>query len=115
MGVYTSVGTTFVTFASIVIYSTVIISLVLALFPFEKGQAVIFSFSLVATALVSESEVLRQGKTEEEKKKQKESKMKDLKNFRYKSKAAKGGANNLETMESADPGADDVEDFSDLD
>lgn len=57
---YTSFVTVFFTILTIVIYSTVIITLVLTLFPFGPAQAIIFSFSLIATATISEAETLLQ-------------------------------------------------------
>lgn len=60
--VYTSVVTVFFTILTIIIYSVVIITPVLSIYPFGPGQALIFSFSLVATATISEAETLLQKK-----------------------------------------------------
>lgn len=62
--VYTSFATVFFTISTIFIYSAIIITLVLSLFPFGPAEGIIFSFSLIATATISEAETLLQkGKT----------------------------------------------------
>ncbi|CDF41215.1 unnamed protein product [Chondrus crispus] len=62
--VYTSFATVFFTILTIFLYSAIIITLVLSLFPFGPAEGIIFSFSLIATATISEAETLLQkGKT----------------------------------------------------
>lgn len=108
--VYTSFVTIIITIVSIVVYGGIIIALVLGLFPFRRGQSIIFSFSLVATALISESEVLLQRKKKGEKDPN------DLSRNRYKTNAEKTKTSTTErSSRSREVKREDMEDFSDLD
>lgn len=59
---YTTVMAVYFTLITLVIYSSVLITLVLTNFKFQTWEAVIFSFTLVSTAIISESETLLQVK-----------------------------------------------------
>lgn len=55
---YTSVMAIYCTILSMIIYASGIIHVVLSSFSFETWEAIIFAFSLVSTAMISESETL---------------------------------------------------------
>lgn len=108
---YTSFATVIITIATIIFYATIIITLVLTLFPFSTGQALIFSFSLIATAMISESEALMQ----KGKQKLRDKDTRDLAKFRIKATAAHGKAPTV-THHNGEVAMtlDDIEYFSDM-
>lgn len=59
-GVYESVVSAWLTISSLIVYSVGIIYLVVTSFPMTKKEALIFAFSLVSTATVSEADKLLQ-------------------------------------------------------
>lgn len=65
---YATVYFVYFTLITVVIYGTIIISIVLTSFEFETWEAVVFSFTLIATAVISEAEVLMMKKTKASKK-----------------------------------------------
>lgn len=59
-GVYESVVSAWLTIGSLIVYSVCIIFLVIRSFPMTRREALIFAFSLVSTATVSEADKLLQ-------------------------------------------------------
>lgn len=66
--VYTSVMQVYFTLGTLTLFSALIISIVLLYTHFQPFEAIIFSFTLIATATISESETLLQIKTSPTKK-----------------------------------------------
>lgn len=60
--VYTSGATVLIIIVNVIFYTGIITILVHTLFPFGNGQSLIFPFSLVATAMISESVLLQKRK-----------------------------------------------------